>query len=1268
MIWRNHGTYWLEAEGKGLFLGLLGLTMVRKGVYTSYTSVAQGIGKSAVMDSFNNDLKAGPVGFSASGSVINAGLMFDSMSLWRAFLLILVAYSVMGCASTSLTPGKVYGNISYTSITPDITNHLNSNPAVSNPGSIPELYPVRTYSPGGLNATATAEYTQDNTLPAPLTFQAAHYEIYPNVDPAGSDLLLAINRLRFNDNATYRFGSIDPASPFATQCSGVTPVDTNPAGTQCDIDECPALLELRLQFTGATADLDAIEDQPIASIPCEVQVFSEDVPGSGDYAFQASSGAHMFTLPELRSGNALIDMLVRGVTTPVEIKVGCSVEIKPGETGFVVIPDTGRTPLEGNDSISSVGCGQTVKPPAITIPVERHAGMLTGYFDVSGFDEARAQVCVDSFYSLFCTNPPLVPATSIPTVKWQFDGILSGLHAVMARVVVNDDIVLEFPQKNAANLPVEVVENVTTDIGATFVSQTVPLTGQLNLFDPGGNTDLAQFVAPVFTSYTTSTSYMEAEGDTGVAAVVDGASGIGGKAKGRLQGSYDTTQNLAQLNYNLLLNGISNTNGNLDGSEARPTPWDISSFTLRMVPTAGGSENIKIFPATDMHYTADLDQPPAGGALVVPEQNICFGRQQVEFHINSAIGSITYPYLYSIAPSSFYSPTTIGMSPIHAVSGYAMGIPTSTSASAQTASVSLTLPEGFQYRTWPRLYFTAAGGSSPTYIYLDHIFIPAEGVLGCGDDNIVCVDLQDEEGNYSQLSVNVTDSTGLQTPDFCITDSNLNLHVDVNSDGNDVTRVAYVLDPVSTDTCLNGPATELCATGCGPDPSFPINLTSVTPGEHTLVACANGSTGCEASSSYTFNVDTQTPSIQCTPDFTVTVTEAEIPVQATDPRIASNLNSQVLGNCGVPVSIIDDRPIEFSTGTTPVTFTASGIGNCSTNVTVQAVDRHISYIEHDPVIGEDVIRTRSFLDDTVNRIEYSHTQSYHFEYSDNGTHLAVIPNSSGAVRIIDRSTGVTTIFAVPSGYTLHDIVFDPQNITRYAIVGTETANTDQHTIFIYSGDIQLSRYDLPLFSTALRISRPKIAWLPDGSKITASFTQPAPAINSYTLWMSEWDVVSNSLTNPDAVTQNRSAREKPRELVYQDDDWRVLATDMTVSLGIKRPANEALRPVFAAKNVDVDLPPDGTSAAFVQHLDHTAGDAARPGFAIPVNPTTVPIASYGPTYYPITYKPGIAISSDGNYVALGLDDKILIFSTPNFTLVNEIAVDRPKNIEFKPFQ
>jgi hypothetical protein len=445
---------------------------------------------------------------------------------------------ISGCATITVTPGKVYGNISYTSTSPAVIDYLNST-------SVDPCFgyaAVGLYDPGR-NIRASGEYAPDNTIFDPQTYQTAHFEVNPNVEMDGTDLILTVDHLNFDNGATYRFGSTDPLSPFSRLCNAIKPMEINSEGTRCDIVECPSLIELHFRLIGTQADLDAIRDDPAPSIPCQADIYIEDIPGSNDYRHQASSGRRLFALSDLLSGDAQFAFLIRGVNSQVNISLMCAVPIEPGETGFVIIPNTNTTQLSSETAIDSAVCGSTVSPPVIELPVERNGGNLTGFFDISGFDEFpdKAQVCVDNFYSQFCITPPSVPAGTSPTQKWQLEGVQAGFHSVMARAIIEGgDYVLEFPQKTELNNPIQVSVGATADLGSTFVSHPITAHGQLKLFDPGGRTDLKHFVAPPFVRYRDDTSFMQADGNNRFANADNGASGINGLSMGRLKGNCDS--------------------------------------------------------------------------------------------------------------------------------------------------------------------------------------------------------------------------------------------------------------------------------------------------------------------------------------------------------------------------------------------------------------------------------------------------------------------------------------------------------------------------------------------------------------------------------------------------------------------------------------------------------------------------------------------------------------------------------------------------------
>jgi hypothetical protein len=141
--------------------------------------------------------------------------------------------------------------------------------------------------------------------------------------------------------------------------------------------------------------------------------------------------------------------------------------------------------------------------------------------------------------------------------------------------------------------------------------------------------------------------------------------------------------------------------------------------------------------------------------------------------------------------------------------------------------------------------------------------------------------------------------------------------------------------------------------------------------------------------------------------------------------------------------------------------------------------------------------------------------------------------------------------------------------------------------------------------------------------------------------MSEYNVVDNAITlPPSGIYFKHAGPQRLEEIVYQDDDWRAVAGDTMVSLGIMRQTRSEIGPVFTIRNTDIDLTPDGSSAAYIQEVRQTSGDVARIGVAAPFSVDATPRVIRGPTIYFESHGPSIAISSDGQYVAAGLGGKV----------------------------
>jgi len=1192
-----------------------------------------------------------------------------------AALFNLILFVVHVSAQTQVNPGRVVGNISFVNVPSAVSSYLSANPVIVYPTTIPESFPVRLYQSVTSLPAATIYYTPINATPDTQTYTAGSFDIYPNVEPAGSDFILQVDSIALANGAKYRLGSLEIGSPSYRVCQGVLPLTNNPNGTICNIAECAVLPNLNVRFVGTPNDLNALDRT--YPVTCNAITYVNEVAGSQNFAWQAASETAQYTVDTLKTTGALLPMLIRASNSPVKVEISCEAKIRDGETGFVINPLTDMTPFGAVKDIGSFTCGaQPGSPIDVNITIAKTAGILEGLFDVSGHDETRAEIRIVDLPYYYYTNPPLVPTGNVPTVPWKFEGIPAGSHEISAKAIVDGgNQVLEFPHRASFNQKVTITAQQTTNIGSTFIAKPNTVKGKLVFVDPGGDTDLKGIqTGPLLDFYGSGTSHMEAVGVDAVAsntlACIMRSSGVGGRSLGRLIGTYDLSQNTAEFSYELLLAGLSPENGAVNGTSACPAPWRISGAYTHMITETVAPNTGHCYSTIEFDQYFPLRFDVNAEPLQFPEQKICFGKLRLDLHLNPNLGSIYAPFLYIYQEGSDVASNEFGT--IYSFGyGYAYGTPYAYSQSASTATVSATLPEGLRYRIYPYVMFRPASQPSGygTYIYMPPFTFPSEGFLGCSEMHDICAMMNDEEGNYSILSISFPSDT-----DYCLTDGNLQLNISVNlSDGSNVARVGYLLDSSNIDTAtLEDPnAVILCSSNCGPNPDYVINISSLSPGSHSLTIIAVAANTCITKRTYNFHVQSEPIALQCPASFTVELLPDETSISTNDPRVANQLVPTVSGGCNLPITPSNDIPDEFLVGQTTVNFwlLKPQVQTCSTVVTVKSVERVISFISDDTLTGEQVIKKHSFLDDSVDLTTYSHPQPYHFEYNSAGNRIAVIPNDTGLVTIIDTETGsIVNIFSVQASYKLYDIDFNPLDATKYAIVGSANSDPDQHAIFIFQGNTQLSRFDLPLFPAGLRISRPLIAWSPDGTKISATFTDPASAVNQYGLWVSEWNVVDNKIVLPPngmyQMRPNLQKRESIREMVYQDGDWRVIGTNATITRAIKRTGIEQMVPICVAENADMDLTPDGKSAVYIYTLTLEPLHIGRVYGVSPLDRNAVPNVYAGPI---INNAKSVAISSDATFVAVATTDKVLVYSFPDFELVKGINAVFSRNLEFKPF-
>lgn len=1086
---------------------------------------------------------------------------------------------IPGSAQDDIELGAMAGEVRWSGINTVTSAHLTGNSVVAAPadpvtGSTDTVgaYPVGQFFP-----VARATYTPVNDQPAADTYRAATYQIAAPVNAAGSDFLLEVDAIALQNGASYRFGSRRPGSAWAQACSGVLPVADQPGGVVCNLSECPAVVDLQLRLIGTSADLDDLQDP----IVCAAAIGAEEIPGSASYDLQARSAPALLAKALLAGPGASLSVLVRAGSA-LQVSVGCAATLADGAGGFPLDPQTGQAIFAAVAAIPAVGCG-TETPAGIDVPVMRNAGDLTGLFDLAGYDEQSAHVQVRPAPAggfLPGVNPPTFAASDQPDRNqsadfWTIEGLTEGNWEVEARALVaGGDWLMRLPMLGAANGVAAISAGEVTDLDVTFVTRPRKAEGRIVIADPGGHTDLDQLRNQPITSHWInhlSTSAMEAIGDASAAAVPNGGSGYRAISFGRLLGDYDEQQQRAELDYSVLMAGLSPLQGATDGSDARVTPWDVANLRLELGDNAAYRHTAWVDWRQDLHYLVEphaFDHPP----FSVPQQNVCIGQINAEFRVGAGDGALYAPRLGVPDFAGITAPTAVPQVTYRA-RGEATGMPRTFAQRSAQARVRLALPEGIRYSVVPQVRFVDSSGALDSELTLETRPLPPISEMACGAVSDVCLNIDAGSGTSHALGIGFD-----PPPPACLPAGQpVTLYVHVESDGLPVTATTYSLD--------GGPPQLLCGP-CSADPSnLPIPLPALSAGYHTLVVEAGSGNGCNARLTHSLGIADGPLVLSCPQQIEVVLEAGEQSVAATDPRIAEVLTASATGACNLPVPIHDDRPDVFTQAQTDVVFTAAD-ATCATTVSLIADRAQIALLD-----GNDVRVHR--LD---GQLEWQRTFSgpRDLAYDAAGDTLAVL--DAAGVTVLDANDGHDLLSFPSFANPFRRVAFRPGsgNDLAFVVQGTNLQRNGPYLVWA-----RLQGSSQPLQSIPIQLPQgwtltaPSIAWSPDGTRILAAldavYSAPLVSQNEHRLFVYEWDVTDGVLGSPETTLNwTRDHREIVLDIAYVSAQVRLLAT----SRGLFRITGNALLQPIASSEVSgltlAAIGPEPATAVFGGATPHLA--------------------------------------------------------------------------------
>ena len=395
--------------------------------------------------------------------------------------------------------------------------------------------------------------------------------------------------------------------------------------------------------------------------------------------------------------------------------------------------------------------------------------------------------------------------------------------------------------------------------------------------------------------------------------------------------------------------------------------------------------------------------------------------------------------------------------------------------------------------------------------------------------------------------------------------------------------------------------------------------------------------------------------IQCSPDFTVVLNPGETEIPSNDPRITASLSASIVGDCGTSVEISDNRPDTFQCGTTtPVQFTASGIGNCTTQVTVECTPRHyLAYVEKIfPTIS--AIKVHHVEEDISTMYDSFGVLQPHqiwVEYDRTGNLLGYVRGEgSQSVKVLNTLTGMSAfpMFAVPAIPV--NMAFRPGSIDQHVVV--TTMDYQSYEIQLVEASSITSSQTIP--STA-GMARPEIAWSPTGDKLSVIYAvRQAGNVN---LYIYRWDVVGNVFSNQTLTSVTWPLQLVTKELIHLGDGNLFFGTSFTINYV----SGSNINTLYMDSIHDIDFTDDGKAAAYLRKYDLAPGEPVMLVGLIDLDQLGASRLINGPVF---VKGRSVALSSDREYVAVGTDEEIFIYTFPDFTLVRRFPANLPHDLVF----